>query len=819
MLVATLFFVSGLATAAWAQTRAEDASAVGGAVLPPIDFNVPQPTAWDPAILPGCKAGDASDPDYQCLTEIKGRAYLPAKIKNSDSAKYPVIVFLHGNHGSCGRAFDPAVDRGDLDTDPKPHIDNCVYYSYTGKCDKKGAAPKCPADSANAYSEVRSYAGYEYLGRRLASDGYVVISIDANLGIAGIDDAPGVDDPGLILARGRLTLRHLQTLSTWNATKGASTPYVSVDLYKKLDLTQVGLFGHSRGGEGVRAAYNLYSADPAGTDWKKLIGTVGFQGIFELGPTDMRADAPVSQPVNATNVAWNVLLPACDGDVYTLDGIHPFDRMMGIDTPGYPPASNKRISSYFVWGANHNYYNSEWQTTDAINRKKKTPPDPYRTCFAPANMVCVDPHAERLNDPMFGPSIFTSDQGRRQLQDTALSSVTAFFRSTVAPNGTQKYDANFNPLVGVAGQVVNPNQNLRLYPPRCIERAYSRPPSLENVFESFSKDFPKNSHSTDTTDVNNSTGGNKITVVQENGVADLNDPKQRLAKINWSIEDAKNPPFFQDNWTVKGKGMDISSYVTLDFRIARQNDAANSSADTDFTIWLIGSDPNNYAGPIRLRAALRQGFASLTGPGGETIPGMADPVFHPLLNTVRIRLSAFKGLEKVQGSLRGVQFLFDRTKTGAIYMSNITLSPDLGPGIAATASLPEINATRELSEATEQFYSSQQAPQTGSVLSAKAGVPVFSYDGVPYANGVRLELQSDDPLPMGNAWLTMWIGSTHIVTGNVLGPQTAVFTLTPQQFAKTSSGEQVILTTCKAPDCGDVWNFGSFDKAAIQAQH
>jgi hypothetical protein len=836
LVIATTLLINFLGAAASAQTRAEDASAVGGVVLPAVDFIVPQPTPWDPLVLPNCKAGDPSDPDYQCVTEIKGRAYFPAKIKNNDSAKYPIVLFLHGNHQSCGRPFDAEVDRGDLNTNPKPHIDDCIAYTYTGTCCKdgeKGCAVKkpiaCSTDSKNTYTEVRSDAGYEYLAKRLAGDGYVVISVDANRGIALVDQAPGVNDPGLILARGRLVLRHLQTLSKWNSVKGESLKNkLGVDLYGKLDFKQVGLFGHSRGGEGMRAAYNLYSTDPAGTDWKKLIGPVTFRGIFELGPTDIRGRAAVAEPLNASDVPWNVLLPACDGDVFDLEGIKPFDRLMGIAVPDYPPPSKSRISSYFVWGANHNFYNSEWQTTDGINPEKKTPPDPIRSCYSPSNLFCVDPNvnkAERHNEPMFGPGIASDKRGTRQQQDTALSSVTAFFRSTVAPNGTQKYDANFNPLVGVPDQVVNPNEAARLYPPRCIERAYSRPPATENVFESFSKDFPLNSHSTDTTDVNNSTGGTTPpTVVQQNGVNGLNDSQQRVANIKWSNDDPKNPPFLQDNWTVKGKGMDISSYKTLNFRIARQKDLkSNPATDTDFTIWLIGSDPKNYAGPVQLRDALMQGFASLTGPTGEELPDPPAPILglvpHELLNTVRIRLDAFKGIEKVRGSLRGVQFVFDTTKTGAIYMSNITLSPDLGPGIPANASLPFLQATRDLSRATEQYYSASQVQRTGTIASAKGGVPVYSFDGVPYANGVRLELRSDDPLPMGNAWLTMWIGSMQVVTGNILGPHHAVFTLTPQQFAQTSGGESVILTTCESPECGEVWNFGSFDKAGIQTQH
>lgn len=91
---------------------------------------------------------------------------------------------------------------------------------------------------------------------------------------------------------------------------GASNPFLGgIDLFHKLDFTQVGLFGHSRGGEGVRAAYNLYFNDPAGTDWETDIGPVGFRAVYELAPTDIRTDPRIAMPLDADDVAWNSLLP------------------------------------------------------------------------------------------------------------------------------------------------------------------------------------------------------------------------------------------------------------------------------------------------------------------------------------------------------------------------------------------------------------------------------------------------------------------------------------------------------------------------------
>jgi hypothetical protein len=150
-----------------------------------------------------------------------------------------------------------------------------------------------------------------------------VISINANRGITGPSGLG--PDPFLIFARGRLVLRHLQLLSRANAGNGpppiplpiggattAPTPALvnginpSTIFHGKLDLGSVGLMGHSRGGEGVRAAYTLYTLGdhgPGEPNWRDLIPGLNVKGIFEIAPTDSVGT------INPDGTAWNVLLP------------------------------------------------------------------------------------------------------------------------------------------------------------------------------------------------------------------------------------------------------------------------------------------------------------------------------------------------------------------------------------------------------------------------------------------------------------------------------------------------------------------------------
>ena len=98
------------------------------------------------------------------------------------------------------------------------------------------------------------------------------------------------------------------------------------------------LVGHSRGGEGVeRAAIDSDPRDP----WR-------VQGLVPIAPTAF------GQQLSA-NVHTIVLLPYCDGDVSDLQGQAYVDGAR--DLVERDPALH---SAVMVFGANHNFFNSEW---------------------------------------------------------------------------------------------------------------------------------------------------------------------------------------------------------------------------------------------------------------------------------------------------------------------------------------------------------------------------------------------------------------------------------------------------------------------------
>jgi hypothetical protein len=185
---------------------------------------------------------------------------------------------------------------------------------------------------AGGAQTIPSFQGYDYVAESLASNGYVVVSVSAN-GVNARDNQ--VFDLGA-LARAELMQKHLDILNGFNTTGGA--PFGS-KFVGKFDLTRVGTMGHSRGGEGVVRHYVLNNS---------LGAPYGIKAVFPLAPVDFNRFV-------VNNAALNVMLPYCDGDVSDLQGVHFYD-----DARYNVPGDNSPKHYELVMGANHNFFNTVW---------------------------------------------------------------------------------------------------------------------------------------------------------------------------------------------------------------------------------------------------------------------------------------------------------------------------------------------------------------------------------------------------------------------------------------------------------------------------
>ena len=261
--------------------------------------------------------------------------------------RYPIALFLHGRHMNCDN------DGGGPG----------LAGSYSFSC-----APG---------NRIPSHEGYNYIMERLASQGVFSISISAH----DIQPGLGVWDYD---ARGRLILKFLDKLKDWN--DHGTDPFGGI-FAGRLDLSKIALSGHSRGGEGVVAAQELSLTWPT---------HYSIRAVNAIAPTDQNGASYLM-----TDAAYFLLVGARDGDVSNMQGFRTYDR-------AYPDGANDRKPKTVAWvyGANHNYFNTIWTDTAALG--------------------IANPWAGSKDDGGgVGGSPVISAEDQRQI---ALTTVSAFFR-------------------------------------------------------------------------------------------------------------------------------------------------------------------------------------------------------------------------------------------------------------------------------------------------------------------------------------------------------------------------------------------------------
>jgi hypothetical protein len=279
--------------------------------------------------------------------EVQGKIYLPTA-----GGPHPLVIFMHGRHSTC--------------------------YNVTTNV----AANIWPCPSGDA--EIPSYAGYDGAGDALASDGYTVVSISANA--INANDNQHAPDDGAV-ARGQLILDTLAWLKKANAGQPVSfydaatsqtvdlnqalagTGMTAADLIGSMNFSDIGLMGHSRGGEGAATAAVLNEG---------LAHPWDIKSVFMLAPIDFtRTTVP--------DVITTTLLPYCDGDVSDQQGQHFYADSRDAFS------DNVLRSDIWVMGANHDFFNTYWTppfpgAADDWTTGRQSATDPVCGLNAPSTM-------------------------------------------------------------------------------------------------------------------------------------------------------------------------------------------------------------------------------------------------------------------------------------------------------------------------------------------------------------------------------------------------------------------------------------------------
>ncbi|MFF2090293.1 alpha/beta hydrolase [Paenibacillus sp. NPDC058174] len=197
----------------------------------------------------------------------------------------------------------------------------------------------------NHLMEDFSDGGYRYLGELLASRGMIAVSVDENfLNYSAWSGIPDQD----FKVRAWMLLKHLQQIQTFNEQPDSA-------FYGKVNLEQVALIGHSRGGQAVAMAAdrNQWFAEDKSLD---SLDSLHIQSVVALAPTDKEIDDKLAM---LQDVNYLTLQGARDADVNSFYGDRQYSR-----TSFSQETANHFKASLYIAEANHSRFNSDWGTMD-----------------------------------------------------------------------------------------------------------------------------------------------------------------------------------------------------------------------------------------------------------------------------------------------------------------------------------------------------------------------------------------------------------------------------------------------------------------------
>lgn len=469
---------------------------------------------------------------------------------------------------------------------------------------------------------IPSFQGYDYVAQTLASNGYIVVSVSAN-GINAFDN--NVNDLGM-LARAELIQRHLNQWNTFNTTGAApfGTKFVG-----EVDLTRVGTMGHSRGGEGVVRHY-VHNAG--------LGSPYGVKAVFPLAPVDF------NRPV-VNNAALGVVLPYCDGDVSDNQGVHFYDDAR-YNVAGDTGAKH----TIQVMGANHNFYNTIW--TPGLF--------PAGTADDWTSFV-----AGGTADSQCGTGAGNKRLTAAQQRGTNLAYLSAFMRVYVGG------ETQFTPIL--TGAAPPPASALTTD----LHVSYHAP-------DAAAKRRDVNRLLTATNLTTNTLGGAATqTGLTPHDLCGGNSPQPQhcLPSTQSTSRQPHTTPSarstlrglsqLRTGWGAFGAtytnalplgARDVSGFQALQFRASVNfADARNPQAPQNFTVVL--TDGTGAQATVRVGDVSNALFYP---------PGTTGPVPKVVLNTVRLPLTSFTGVNL--SDIRTVQFRFDQTTQGALLITDVAFA-------------------------------------------------------------------------------------------------------------------------------------------------
>lgn len=317
------------------------------------------------------RAGDEAAPDVT-LKQLKTSARYDGTSMNNpaEQGEYSVKSLLYGSPDNYRSEFNQSGSLTTQTVDASKFVEKWSAVRtkslgfgpeampLNGKVwypEGEGAFPLVLIVHGNHLMNDYSDPGYEYLGKLMASKGYIFVSVDENfLNFSPYEDLFLVsplrnENP----ARGLLLLEHLQTWKGWNSDP--VHPF-----YQKVDMERIALIGHSRGGEAIAiaAAFNKLGTHPD-HGHIKFDYNFSIRSLISIAGTDGQYK-PQGKPLPLEDVNYLALHGAHDMDVISLDSVKQYHRI------SYTKGTNYMKSLVYIYGANHGQFNGGWGRGDVV---------------------------------------------------------------------------------------------------------------------------------------------------------------------------------------------------------------------------------------------------------------------------------------------------------------------------------------------------------------------------------------------------------------------------------------------------------------------
>ena len=478
----------------------------------------------------------------------------------------------------------------------------------------KGPFPLVLAVHGNALMTVPSELGYDYLGERLASQGFVFVSVDENF---LNDGGPlfGTTD-GEIDARAWLLLQHAALWRRWNATPGH--PFEGL-----IDERRIALIGHSRGGEAVVAAtmLNRLTRDPDDARIEFDFG-FGIQAVVAIAPTD-GLYRPAGHIVPLQDVSFLTIQGEYDADVATFYGDRIYNRMRFSD----PTARWFKASAYFP-RSNHAQFSSVW------GRKDRVPPTGW---FLDRSHLVSGAEQRRQAAMLIGRFLEAT------LEDRAGS--RAFFRG---------HEASATEGLGALGMITR----------------------YEDATFRVIADFDEDVDVTSTTLPGGRITASGLTRWREGPLPSRRPRDRAVLNLAWD-ESASDEGRPAPHYTMLLPDHDAPSRGGGDelvLSLAEDPDSPRlgTSSPLDFSIELVSADGTRAKRPLSRFGAIRPP-ATVQLTGNQWMEAAYGEQADPILQTYTLPFEAFANEQTAfdPKSIRSIGLVFDRSKSGAIFVDRI----------------------------------------------------------------------------------------------------------------------------------------------------